>query len=504
MMKIILLLSLFPLLNGGYITCCNQSTENKGWITEDRVTSQCFHSCGDLSTYDRDPYKNWEHTMATCKSFADCVRPFWDPEDCATHVSKTMENGHLIDGGNVDDHGQRFKYANLFSRVIRCDITDSKIENAKKEYWDKLCAPSHWCKWKRQVLCEKFNIDYYPCSCSQYHKGYYGPQCLNFTIGMLACVPMRQAFLRPLNRGCVEEVDCNYGLMCEDGICTYCEDCVKSQGIDREDPDWDNKCFYGEYNCPSDCISYFGPCEDNPLPCCRGFTCKKTPEHTSMKRCHQCTLSGESCDEDSDCCASANTDDVCFSGSCISLSGKKCDNDEDCRSNPYKLGEKLVCYRGRCDYNRICHAHGKGCSNTWQDCCNGNYCDASGHCSTCTKEGKSCSYAHLRTCCREEQLVCNIQSRKCVKCTAVGKSCSVQEHTCCPGYKCSSDTNLCDEECMHQFKFCNTTQDCCYGLTCNDGICLQCKGFGALCSTDHANCCPGFVCDKGRHCSLVM
>ncbi len=175
-------------------------------------------------------------------------------------------------------------------------------------------------------------------------------KCRHVSIGITTCISVRQAFLRPIGKGCVDHIDCNYGLNCKNGICSYCEDCVKSKGVDRDDPDWDNKCSYGEWDCPSDCNFYFNPCEDNPLACCKGLTCKTTPEHTSMKRCQLCTLSGESCDNDSECCANIHTDDVCVRGACISMLGKGCSNDAYCRSNPHKIGKTLKCKKGMCDY----------------------------------------------------------------------------------------------------------------------------------------------------------
>ncbi len=125
---------------------------------------------------------------------------------------------------------------------------------------------------------------------------------------------------------------------------------LDQKGLNREDPGWSNMCFYGDWLCPHNCTAFFSPCENEPLPCCRGLTCKKIPGHTSMKRCQPCNVSGNGCSEDSDCCTNIHTDNVCVNGSCLSLLGKLCDNDAECRSNPYRMGKQLTCKKNTCNY----------------------------------------------------------------------------------------------------------------------------------------------------------
>ncbi len=148
-----------------------------------------------------------------------------------------------------------------------------------------------------------------------------------------------------------------------------------------------------------------------------------------------------------------------------------------------------------------CSLHGKGCSNTWQNCCKNLFCDTKGSCSTCKKRGKWCE-VDLQCC---EDLACN-ESGQCDVCTAENEPCKYQ--TCCEGFMCnfSNKGGRCDT-CMTIGHFCpndDLTLKCCSDSPCYKGTCLQCAPHSKSCSSSVQNCCKGSYCDSGGHCKTCQ
>ncbi len=89
---------------------------------------------------------------------------------------------------------------------------------------------------------------------------------------------------------------------------------------------------------------------------------------------------------------------------------------------------ELTCMHGLC---KGCKSRGHRCSNTWQNCCKGLWCDNGGHCITCKGIAGVCT-VDVQCC---ENLACT-ELGECVSCISGTEDCSDQ--TCCEGFMCAS------------------------------------------------------------------
>jgi hypothetical protein len=180
----------------------------------------------------------------------------------------------------------------------------------------------------------------------------------------------------------------------------------------------------------TDCIPDGDPCATSDQ-CCSGLC---APDQNGDLVCNPgetpCTLDGQPCTTNDECCSgNCNSDNLCGPDACVP-NGEACTSDAECCS-------------GICDPDtntcteQTCADPGEACTTT-DDCC-------SGHCVNGT----------------------------CVACLPDGETCTA-DSDCCSGY-CNPGTMTCEEDvspCAGPLQACGTTDDCCAGLECINGICV--------------------------------
>lgn len=228
----------------------------------------------------------------------------------------------------------------------------------------------------------------------------------------------------------------------------------------------DQLCGYGTAS-PSTLIAnqsqFYGKCCEG-YACIAGY-CKKTTENCVAKG-HLCAYGPTNL---------AHPDNMTYYGECCE-------------------GE---CTNGYCKPN--CKASGS-CGNA-SDCCSGLEC-RDGKCMAPCKTSGSCT--GNSDCCGG--YYCN-QSMQCVKPCLTSANCSLNSD-CCRGYFCGPDFKCTPEpqpnttRCVEHRGACNSTWQCCSGLSCVSGLCTNssCK-WGSECNNT-AECCTGLYCTQRGVCSV--
>jgi hypothetical protein len=226
-----------------------------------------------------------------------------------------------------------------------------------------------------------------------------------------------------------------------------------------------------------------------------------------------CQPVGQTCEEDSDCCAGAECGLLgcrCLpgrnncGGQCVDLETAH----DHCGACNRACGANAICVNGSCiscpNGNTIC---GDVCCSPYRVCCDGTCVDALDtnpvHCGAC---GNRCPQLCIRNpdwsldcvggCCSEGQCVTNLQTDR-SNCGTCGQQCRAGEE-CCGGACVDHDTN--PDNCGRCGRTCRNGRVCCDG-TCvdpevNDAHCGAC---GNACFGDSWSCCAGTCISSRNH-----
>ncbi|MFH1328841.1 MAG: hypothetical protein ABIH76_08405 [Candidatus Bathyarchaeota archaeon] len=205
-----------------------------------------------------------------------------------------------------------------------------------------------------------------------------------------------------------------------------------------------------------------------------GYECYTLCVNSTEEECEEdeCIDSGGQCTYDEDCCEGCCKDmgtagfyctdeQYCEEDECVQ-NGLSCQTSADC------------CYESECvdgmccddgDYLAICETNSDCCS----DCCllmgDHNECRFAEECDACVQEGISCVY----------------------------------DNDCCEG---ACTNGICGEEqCQQAQQSCQTNEDCCDDLNCDNGVCCEGLPYLGSCSVNE-DCCSG--CCNGYECRMEM
>ncbi len=194
-------------------------------------------------------------------------------------------------------------------------------------------------------------------------------------------------------------------------------------------------CSMGRCTPNQGCSEQGGTCAAGQISCCEGLECKGT---TCVK---PCTLAGDKCTYDADCCAGYCLGGVC-STQCIGTEGSACiPGVRDCCSG-------MACSDGHC--GSTCSKSGSCTSNS--DCCD-NYACTNGRCTEVVTPG----------------------------CQTSG-SCAVGASVCCAGYYCNDNLVCTPESACTTSGPCTTASDCCTGYVCGQSLYCQKEGGSTACT----------------------
>lgn len=345
-------------------------------------------------------------------------------------------------------------------------------------------------------------------------------------VGTGLCTPDTSCIEEGRSCGGDPNRDCCDGLICNESVCVSPDTCT-AEGVgcssDRDccdplicrilcsQPD----CGDSGAGCAGDgdCCGFLtcvdGTCQET----CSIFDCTTTDDCCAGYNCFQsnfcsqlCGLHGESCDEISGCCDIADScrDGVCTAiGPCREL-GASCEFDDDCCNDP---GDFNRCLDGTCQEPE-CRPQFANCVENDQ-CCSNN-CLGFACVDPCGDAGDACQIEQgasvagaVFTCCNAGLACLDGVCTAIAECAETGDPCNDNLPCCLVGDVCGD--GICVSTCGDADDDCESDDDCCDDLVCNDGVCMgsavgcQSDGGCGPCEACSDNVCV-FTCDTGETC----
>ena len=282
---------------------------------------------------------------------------------------------------------------------------------------------------------------------------------------------------------------------CNDGVCRQSDgQCVKEPKDDGTACGAGGECVAG--SCEATCRALNATCNPNNNRCCQDEpticeplnpNCYASGDEQDPRCCH---LTGDSCDDDCECCAGR----FCEGGACCSHTGSPCETADECCSG----FTTLDCVSGRCCVEESFPCEEEG------DCCTG-FCGPNNECQACLNLRQSCD-SDLNQCCQTGgRTICaqsfDFNDANC--CRPLGGACEGSQD-CCDGQRSTCTNGRC---CLGEDATCTASSQCCPGFSCRGGVCRSdiCLEPGEACPPGSINCCPeeGTTCSGGTCCRQV-